>query len=117
MNSTAALCIALLRGDTVSIMKGFNHFGITNVPREIGRAVERKFGVYVTKTPKESQDRFGNHCRWFEYHLRKSEDNKEGRAKMIAYVRGELKNKPHLKTEAQRKLYHQLDLWIETQKE
>lgn len=114
MTSTAALCIALLRGDKVSIMKGFNHFGITNVPREIGRSVERKFHVKVDKKPLEGSDRYGNHCRWFEYRLPKSAENKEGRVLMIAYVRGELKKKPVFKTDAHRKLYKQLDLWIET---
>ena len=47
MNQKAAICKALLEGETISILTGFKDFGCTNIPREIGRSVERAFGVVV----------------------------------------------------------------------
>jgi hypothetical protein len=45
----AALCAALLNGDWLTTMKAFTQFGITNLPREIGRSVEGCFGVVVSR--------------------------------------------------------------------
>lgn len=114
MTSKAALCIALLRGDVVSIRSGFNNFGITNIPREIGRSIKRAFDVEVSKVMKESENRYGCYCCWAEYRLNKTEYNKPGIQKMRAYVKGELKNRPAAKTQAQEKTYKQLDLWVAT---
>ena len=51
MTQLASICKALLDGEVLSIMTGFKDFGCTNLPREIGRSIERKFGVVVDKTP------------------------------------------------------------------
>lgn len=86
MTATAALCKALLKGHVVNIKNGFDLFGITNVPREIGRAVERKFGVQVSRTQMDGRSRYGQECIWVNYRLNRTEYNREGIRKMEEYV-------------------------------
>lgn len=86
MNSKAALCKALLDGRVLNIKNGFDLLGITNIPREIGRSVERAFGVQVSRTPKEGQSRYHQKCVWVDYRLNNTEYNKEGIKKMREYI-------------------------------
>lgn len=90
MTSKAALCKALLEGRVVNIKNGFELFGITNVPREIGRSVERSFGVIVSRTQMEGSSRYGQSCVWVNYRLNNSDHNKEGIQKMREYVSEQL---------------------------
>jgi hypothetical protein len=80
MTSKAALCKALLDGMVVNIKNGFHLFGITNIPREIGRSIERDgsvtknpndngFGVEVSRTEKTGKSRYGQKCEWTDYRL------------------------------------------------
>ncbi len=87
MNQIAAMSKALLKGEVLSVMNCFKWFGITNCAREIGRAIERKFGVEVSKLRKESKTRYGGYCSYFEYRLNRTEYNKPGIEKMENYVR------------------------------
>ena len=99
MNATAAICSSLLKGETLTIKTAFDRFGISNLPREIGRSVERKFGVYVSKTRIEGKSRYGVPCSWFQYRLNPLiEDNRIGVQKMLAYVQSQLSN-PKTETE------------------
>lgn len=100
MNSKAALAKALLKGEVVNIKNGFTHFGITNVPREIGRSIERAFGVEVSRTMREGMSRYKQPCIWCDYRLNKTDYNKEGIQKMIEYV---LKQEGTPKTDSQEK--------------
>lgn len=87
MNATVALCKALLDGKIVNIKTGFTLFGISNVPREIGRSVERKFGVRVDRTQREGESRYGQPVTWYDYKLNKSlPENKEGVDAMRLYL-------------------------------
>lgn len=86
MTSKAALAKALLDGKVVNIMNGFKLFGITNVPREIGRSIERAFGVEVSRTDNDGETRYGQPCNWVDYRLNRTEYNKEGIKKMKEYV-------------------------------
>lgn len=86
MNQKAAICKSLLKGEVLSIMNGFKWFGCTNIPREIGRSVEREFGVEVSRIQKEGHSRYGQPVHYFEYRLNNTTQNQEGRKKMIAYV-------------------------------
>lgn len=86
MNQKAALCRALLSGDVLSIMDGFKKLGITNLPREVGRSIEREFDVRVSRTPKTAKTRYGTTCHYYEYRLNKSEHNKAGIEKMKKYI-------------------------------
>lgn len=87
MTGKAALCKALLKGEVLSIMVGFKWFSITNVPREIGRSVERAFNVRVSRTTKEFTSRYGQPGSYVEYRLNRVPDNAEGIKLMEAYVR------------------------------
>lgn len=87
MNQKAALCKALLAGEVVSIMTGFKMMGITNVPREVGRSVERAFGVQVSRSKRTKKTRYGDPCTYYEYRLNETDYNKEGIKKMKEYVK------------------------------
>lgn len=86
MTSKAALVKALLDGKVLNIKNGFHLLSITNVPREIGRSVERAFNVEVKRTPREGTSKYGQPCVWVDYSLEKKESNKEGIAKMRVYL-------------------------------
>lgn len=87
MNQKAAIIKSLLKGEVLSIMNGFKWFGCTNIPREIGRSVEREFGVEVSRVRKEGESRYKQPVSYFEYRLNRTDHNKEGILKMEAYVR------------------------------
>lgn len=92
MTQKAALCHALLQGETLSIMDGFKRFGITNLPRSIGRSVERDFNVIVSRNPKRSKTRYGTPCNYYEYYLNKAASvNKDGIKTMKEYVKEQSK--------------------------
>ena len=92
MNSRAALCKALLDGNTLNIKNGFDLLGITNVPREIGRSVERKFDVVVKKIHREGKSRYGQPCVWMDYRLERTSANLPGIKKMYQYVAKQKEN-------------------------
>ncbi|MEO6305947.1 MAG: hypothetical protein ABIP51_22565 [Bacteroidia bacterium] len=93
MTAICALCKSLLKGEVQSIMTGFKWFGISNVPREIGRGIERKFGVKVSRTSKDFTSRYGQSGNYFEYRLNFTEYNREGIERMRKYVE-ETERKP-----------------------
>lgn len=86
MNTKAALCQALLDGRVINIKNCFETIGYSNAPREISRMIEQGFNVEVSKTPMKGQSRYGQPITWFNYHLNKTEYNKEGIEKMKNYV-------------------------------
>jgi len=87
MTATAAICDAFLKGHTLSIKTAFKDFGVTNLPREVGRSIERKFGVHISKFKKEGKSKYGLSCIWFEYRLNPLiEDNFDGIKLMKKYV-------------------------------
>lgn len=87
MNQKAAICKSLLKGEVLSIMNGFKWFGCTNIPREIGRSVEREFDVEVSRVQKDGQSRYQQAVHYTEYRLNRTEHNKPGIERMEAYVR------------------------------
>lgn len=86
MTSKAALCKALLEGRVLNIKNGFDLLGITNIPREIGRMIERPFNVQVSRTKREGKSRYGQPVIWFDYRLNRTEYNITGIIKMERYV-------------------------------
>jgi len=110
MNATTALAAAFLQGRVLSIKTAFNEFGITNLPRECGRLIERKFNVKLSRVRKEGKSKYGVACYWFEYRLPHTPYNEEGRQKMLDYID---KNRPKIsdaKTQTQLKAFKQLNL-------
>lgn len=85
MTQAASIAKALLDGKELSIMNGFYLFGCTNIPREIGRSIERKFDVNVTKKQIHFVSRYGQKGIYFSYSLKKS-GNEDGILKMITYI-------------------------------
>lgn len=94
MTQTAALAYALLKGEIVSIKTAFDMFGMSNCPREIGRSIERKFGVKVSKTSVNFKSRYGKSGTYHQYRLNSTEYNKPGIEKMKEYVISEMKYNP-----------------------
>lgn len=110
MTSKAALCKALLDGKVVNIKNGFSWFGITNVPREIGRAIERDplvtknpndsgFGVEISRTERTGTTRYEQSCNWTDYRLNRTDYNKVGIEKMKLYVAQQMEGNFHKPTE------------------
>lgn len=93
MTQIAHICKHLLEGNVLSIMDGFKLFGCTNIPRELSRSVEQKFGVQISRTPKKFKSRYGHVGEYYQYRLNKTEYNKEGIKAMKQYLRSQQKSK------------------------
>lgn len=88
MNAIAAISQALLRGEILTIKTAFRDFGVSNLPREVGRSIERKFGIRVSKLQREGKSRFGVPIYFYEYRLNKDDpSNSKGILAMIEYVK------------------------------
>lgn len=83
----AALCSALLNGETLSIMDGFRKFGITNIPREVSRAVEDPFDVKLKREEVKGKNRYGGYCNYVRYSLPVTKTNRPGIRKMKQYLK------------------------------
>lgn len=110
MNATTALAMAFLQGRVLTIKSAFNEFGVTNLPRECGRLIERKFQVRLSRVRREGKSKYGVPCYWFEYRLPNTEYNAEGRAKMLAYVKSQIPSEIDATTERELKIAKQLNL-------
>lgn len=98
MTAKAALCYHLLKGDVLTIGSAFKIIGITNLPREIGRSIERiedgGFGVSVSQARMEGKNRYGSECNWNQYRLNRTDYNAPGIEKMKEYLREQCKGHP-----------------------
>lgn len=86
MTQISAICHSLLKGDTLTIMNGYKKFNCTNIPRELSRSVEKKFGVKIDKTPTRFTSEYGHSGVYFKYKLLKTPENKGGIEKIKKYV-------------------------------
>lgn len=86
MTAKAALCKALLDGEVLNVKNCFTKIGLTNCAREIGRSVERSFGVIVSRTPRTGKNRYRGSVNWVDYRLNVTQYNKPGVQKMKEYV-------------------------------
>jgi len=86
MNAKTALIKSLLAGDVLSIKTCFNTIGLTNLPREVSRMIEKPFGVVVSRTPKAGKSRYGTPITWYEYRLNQTTHNQKGIKEMVKYV-------------------------------
>ncbi len=94
MTATAALCKAFLSGKIISIKNAYFDYGISNIGREVGRSIERKFHVKISRLPREGKSRYGRNCVWVEYRLNPLlKGNKTGIKKMREYVESQKKSK------------------------
>lgn len=85
MNATTALGLSFLRGDVVTVKTAFRDFGISNIARECGRSIERKFGLRLARVKKVGKSRYGVPCWYYQYRLPKTGYNTEGRKRLMDY--------------------------------
>lgn len=87
MNAISAIAQAFLNGDILTIKTAFRDFGVSNLPREVGRAIERKFHVRISKVSKKGRSRWDVPVTWHTYRLNKDDpENAAGIEEMIKYV-------------------------------
>lgn len=95
MTQIAALCQAFLSGKIISIKNAYFDYGVSNIAREVGRSIERKFGVYISKVKREGKSRYGQPITWNEYRLNRTlPDNQEGIKRMLEYLQKETSTNP-----------------------
>src|ERR1700753_1127781 len=82
----AHICKALLAGEVLSIMDGFKRFKVTNLPREVSRQIEQKFGVVVSRDRVEFFHDCGTPGFFVRYRLNRIDANADGIALMESYV-------------------------------
>lgn len=109
MTAKAAICKALLLGRVLNIKNGFTWFGVTNIPREIGRGVERAFNVKCERTNQTGTTRYLQPCEWIDYKLYPTQENLPGIKLMVAYI---LKEEGDPKTEQVRKEQDRLKKYL-----
>lgn len=86
MTQTAAIAEALLNGEVLSIMNGFKLFSCTNLPRELSRSIEKKFGVEISRDKVVFKSKYGQPGFYYRYRLNKTENNSRGIKLMEQYV-------------------------------
>lgn len=89
MTQTGAICQALLNGDVLTIFDGYKRFSCTNLPRELSRSVENKFGVTISKEKVNFKPKFDGAVKvgfYYRYRLNNVSYNEDGIEKMKAYV-------------------------------
>lgn len=87
MNAIAAISQAFLRGEILTIKTAFRDFGISNLPREVSRSVEKKFGIRISKLKKDGKSRYDVPVYYYEYRLNKDDPaNADGIKAMSEYI-------------------------------
>lgn len=94
MNSKTALIKHLLSGQVINVKTCFMDIGLTNCSREIGRMVEKSFGVEVSRTQRQGKTRYGTPCTWVDYRLNHTPYNAKGIQEMAMYVLKQNGNPP-----------------------
>jgi hypothetical protein len=100
MTQTAAIAMALLKGDVLSIMNGFQLFSCTNLPRELSRSIEKKFGVEIARDKVVFKSKYGQPGFYYRYRLNKNESNGPGIERMKEYIKSQLPTYPKTDKEA-----------------
>lgn len=93
MTQLAAIAHSFLKGETNSIMTAFKKFNCTNLPREVGRGIERRFGVEITRVPVKFKSTYGHTGEYYRYTLIPTSKNKKGMAAMRKYIQEQMKSK------------------------
>lgn len=73
MTRQKALLTHIASGGVLSIKNGFNHFGISNISREVRRLVEIPLGIELKREMKTGKTKYGSSCYWFEYSAKPSQ--------------------------------------------
>ena len=95
MTQIASICKALLAGETLSIMNGFQKFSCTNIPRELSRSVEQKFGATISKLPTKFKSQYGHSGVYYQYRLNPRINGNDKAIKLMAqYILDQKGNPP-----------------------
>lgn len=114
MTQTAEIALALLKGETISIMNAFNKFHCTNAPREISRGIEKPFGVTISRDKVDFVSKYGRSGYYYRYRLNKTKANGPGIARMIHYCQIHIGTISQCKTDKELKQYTQTKLFLDT---
>lgn len=98
MTARAVLCRFLLEGRVLNVRNCHREIGYTNIAREIPRAVEKPFGLKVSRTHREGKNRYGHDVTWTDYRLNTSGHNEEGIIKAWEYVNANWGDSPAKKS-------------------
>lgn len=91
MTQLACILEDLLEGQVLSIMTAFRQYACTNLPREISRGVQKKFGVMVSKTPVKFTSTYGHTGIYYQYRLNNTPYNTDGIKKIKKYLKSQKK--------------------------
>lgn len=105
MTQTAAIAYSFLAGESNSIMTAFKKFYCTNLPREVGRSIERKFGVKIHRVAVKFTSTYGRVGEYYRYTLLKTSENFDGIKRMTQYVIKEIGNP---KTDQEQKMINKI---------
>lgn len=118
MTQICAIAIALLNGDTMTIADGFHKFHCSNLPRELSRSIEQKFGVIISKDKKEFKSIYDERPGYYyRYRLNKSDVNKEGIERIREYIKSQIGELPPPKTDKQAKIIKKAEAAIKTDRQ
>lgn len=82
----AAIANHFLNGGEMGIADCFNLFGVTNLPREISRAIEKPFGIKIDRKPVLVKTQFHKSKLIKRYRLNKKKNSDLAIKRMIKYV-------------------------------
>lgn len=113
MTQIAAIAMSLLRGEVITIYDGFKRFDCTNLPRELSRSIEQKFGVEVSRVKKEFKSSFeGKPGYYYQYRLNNTQFNEKGIEKMREYIRSQRGTTTPPRTEKEATAFRQTNLFL-----
>lgn len=110
MTQICAICISLLKGDILTIGDGFYKLNCTNLPIELSRSVEKKFGVTISRDKKEFKSKYDEKPGYyFRYRLNRTDANAKGIKRMQEYIQQQTAKNHSPKTEKEVKAKRILD--------
>lgn len=112
MTQIAAIAISLLKGDVLTIMNGFQKFSCSNLPRELSRSIEAKFNVTLSRDKVAFKSQYGQPGYYYRYRLNNTPQNAAGREAMNAYVKQHMGKSAEAKTDNEKKLLKQQELFL-----
>lgn len=112
MTQKAAIGLALLKGEMLSIMNGFQLFHCTNIPREISRSIEQEFGIRVSREKVPFRSKYGQQGFYFRYRLNFTDYNRKGIDKLKEYVKQQIAITKPARTQKELREQRQLQLLL-----
>lgn len=112
MTQKAAIGLALLKGEALSIMDAFQLFLCTNLPREISRSIEQEFDLVVSREKVIFKSKYGQPGFYYRYRLNKTEYNKPGIEKLKSYIKSHTPSSSEARTQKELNKAKQTELFL-----